>query len=71
MEEKNLALLPVDELRVVVGEVVSENQKAVDDYRSGKTKAAEYLIGQVLRRVRARAAANTVRELVLEALKGN
>jgi len=71
VEEKNLALLPVDELQVVVGEVVSENQKAVDDYRSGKTKAAEYLIGQVLRKVRARAAANTVRELVLEALKEN
>lgn len=71
VEEENLALLPVDELQVVVGEVVSENPKAVDDYRSGKTKAAEYLIGQVLRRVRARAAANTVRELVLEALKEN
>jgi len=71
VEEKNLAMLSVDQLRVVVGEVVSENPKAVDDFRSGKTKAAEYLIGQVLRKVRARAAANTVRELVLEALKEN
>jgi aspartyl-tRNA(Asn)/glutamyl-tRNA(Gln) amidotransferase subunit B len=71
VDEKNLALLPVDELRVVISEIVSENPKAVEDYRSGKTKAAEYLIGQVLRRVRARAAANTVRELVLEALKEN
>ncbi len=41
------------------------------DYRSGKPKAAEYLIGQVLRRVRARASASMVRELVLEALKEN
>ena len=71
VEEKNLAMLPVDELRLVVGEVVAENPKAVEDYHAGTTKAAEYLIGQVLRRVRARAAAGTVRELVLEALKEN
>ena len=71
VEEKNLALLPVDELRVVVSEIVGENPRAVEDYRSGKTKAAEYLIGQVLRRVRARASAGIVRELVLEALKEN
>jgi aspartyl-tRNA(Asn)/glutamyl-tRNA(Gln) amidotransferase subunit B len=69
VEEKNLALLPVDELKVVVFNVVSENPKAVEDYRSGRTKATEYLIGQVLRQVRARASANIVRELVLEALK--
>jgi aspartyl-tRNA(Asn)/glutamyl-tRNA(Gln) amidotransferase subunit B len=55
----------------VVMEVVAENPKAAEDYRSGRFKAAEYLIGQVLRHVRARASANTVRELVLEALKKN
>ena len=71
VEEKDLALLPVAELRVVVSEVVAENSKVVEDYRSGKAKAAEYLIGQVLRRVRARASADIVRELVLEALKEN
>ncbi|TFH18841.1 Asp-tRNA(Asn)/Glu-tRNA(Gln) amidotransferase subunit GatB [Candidatus Bathyarchaeota archaeon] len=71
VKEKGLALLPVDELRGVVSEVVSENHKAVMDYRSGTAKAAEYLIGQVLRRVRARASASMVRELVLEALKEN
>ena len=69
--EKNLTLLPVDELRIVVSEIVNENPKATEDYRSGKTKAAEYLIGQVLRCVRARASAGIVRELVLEALKEN
>jgi len=42
--------------------------QAVEDYRSGKSKAAEYLIGQVLRRIRARATAKDVRRLVLEEL---
>ena len=71
VKEKGLDLLPVDELSIVVAEIVAENPKATEDYRSGTTKAAEYLIGQVLRRVRARASANDVRELVLEALKEN
>jgi aspartyl-tRNA(Asn)/glutamyl-tRNA(Gln) amidotransferase subunit B len=69
VEEKELSLLPVNELRHIVSQVITENPEAVEDYRSGRRKAAEYLIGQVLRRVRARASANTVRELVLEALK--
>jgi len=71
MEENGLALLPIEELRLVVHSVVDENPKAVTDYMQGRTKAVEYLIGQVLRRVQARAKAKTVRELVLEALKKN
>jgi aspartyl-tRNA(Asn)/glutamyl-tRNA(Gln) amidotransferase subunit B len=69
VKEKNLELLPIEELRLVAQKIVDENPKAADDYRSGKIKAAEYLIGQVLRRVRARASANKVRELVLEELE--
>jgi aspartyl-tRNA(Asn)/glutamyl-tRNA(Gln) amidotransferase subunit B len=68
VKEKNLGLLDEGKLRTVVTEVVTEFPKAVDDFNSGKTKAAEYLIGQVLRRIRARATANDVRRLVLEEL---
>jgi len=68
VEEKNLGLLGEVELREVVVSVVEEFPQAVGDYRGGKSKAAEYLIGQVLRRIRARAAANDVRRLVLEEL---
>jgi aspartyl-tRNA(Asn)/glutamyl-tRNA(Gln) amidotransferase subunit B len=68
VEEKNLGLLGVDELREVVVSVVDEFPQAVEDYKGGKSKAAEYIIGQVLRRIRARAAANEVRRLVLEEL---
>ena len=68
VEKKNLGLLGEDELREVVASVAGAFPQAVEDYRSGKSKAAEYLIGQVLRRIRARAAANDVRRLVLEEL---
>lgn len=68
VKEKNLGLLSEAALTTVVIDVVSEFPQAVLDYSSGKTKAAEYLIGQVLRRIRARASANDVRRLVLEEL---
>jgi aspartyl-tRNA(Asn)/glutamyl-tRNA(Gln) amidotransferase subunit B len=71
VKEKNLELLDESQLKLVVSGVISEFPKAVDDFNSGKTKAAEYLIGQVLRRIRARAAVNDVRRLVLEELKKN
>ena len=68
VEEKNLGLLSEEELGKIVVSVVNEFPQAVEDYRGGKSKAAEYLIGQVLRRIRARATANDVRRLVLEEL---
>ena len=68
VKEKNLSMLSEAALMEVVIDVVSEFPQAVEDYSSGKAKAAEYLIGQVLRRIRARAAANDVRRLVLEEL---
>ena len=68
VEEKGLALMDVDELRAVVGEVVSENPKAVEDYLGGTGKASEYLLGQVLRRVKARADPNTVRKIIMDML---
>ena len=68
VKEKNLGMLSEAALMTVVIDVVTEFPQAVEDYASGKTKAAEYLIGQVLRRIRARAAASDVRRLVLEEL---
>jgi len=71
VEEKGLALMGVDELRAVIGEVVSENPKAAEDYLGGTGKASEYLVGQVLRRVRARADPNTVRKIIMDMLESS
>lgn len=71
VKENNLILLPKDELRKVVEGLIQDNSKAVDDYRNGKIKAVEYLIGQILRQVHARASVSTVREIVLEVLEEN
>lgn len=71
VEEKGLVLMDVEKLRNVVGEVLSENPNAVEDYLGGMGKASEYLVGQVLRRVRARADANVVRKIIIEMLDSN
>jgi len=60
--------MDVERLKAVVAEVVSDNPKAVEDYLGGTGKASEYLVGQVLRRVRARADANVVRKIIIEML---
>jgi aspartyl-tRNA(Asn)/glutamyl-tRNA(Gln) amidotransferase subunit B len=68
VEVKNLGMIPEDELEDVVSLTLKENPQAVTDYLKGKKKAVEFLLGQVLRKVHARAKTNTVREIILEKL---
>lgn len=69
VDEQGLAVLGEDELRPVVVDVVNMNPKAVFDYHRGKKKSAQYLLGQVLRRVHARGSVDVVRKLVEEVLE--
>ena len=52
------------DLEVIVKEVIKENKKAVDDYKVGNDKAIQFLIGQVLRKTKATADPNKVKELI-------
>ena len=69
VEEKNLSLIPLNALKIEVHNVICENPNAVEDFKKGKKKSVEYLIGQVLRKIHARAKVETVRELVLEEIE--
>ena len=40
-----------EELQVVAREVIGENPQAVEDYRAGKARAVQFLMGQVMRGV--------------------
>ena len=68
VESRGLGLMKGDELSKAVGAVLADNRRAVADYRSGRGKAIEFLLGQVLRRIGARAKPDKVRELILEAM---
>lgn len=58
-----------DALRQAVQKVLSENPRAVEDFRSGKTKVIGFLVGQTMRRMQDRADAEQVRRLLQEALE--
>jgi aspartyl-tRNA(Asn)/glutamyl-tRNA(Gln) amidotransferase subunit B len=68
VERRGLASAGRDELGEAIGEVLSDNRKAVADYRAGQTRALDYLLGQVLRRIRARGDPVEVKRLITEAL---
>jgi len=57
-----------DELSKVADEIIAENQKAVEDYRSGKKEAANFLMGQVMKKMRGRADSAVVIKLLSEKL---
>jgi aspartyl-tRNA(Asn)/glutamyl-tRNA(Gln) amidotransferase subunit B len=48
------------ELDRVIGEVIAEFEKAVADYRSGKTQTLGFLVGQAMRKLRGRADPKTL-----------
>ncbi|MFW5746160.1 MAG: Asp-tRNA(Asn)/Glu-tRNA(Gln) amidotransferase subunit GatB [Nanoarchaeota archaeon] len=57
-----------EELEKVCDEVILEQQKAVEDYRSGNEKSLHFLIGQVMRKTRGTAQPEAVREVFLKIL---
>jgi aspartyl-tRNA(Asn)/glutamyl-tRNA(Gln) amidotransferase subunit B len=68
VENMGLGLMGGDELKTVIESVLAENQKAVADYRSGREKAMDFLLGQILRRIQARGRPDEVKTLIKEAL---
>jgi aspartyl-tRNA(Asn)/glutamyl-tRNA(Gln) amidotransferase subunit B len=52
-----------------IGEAISENPKALEDYKSGKAGALNFLVGQVMKKTRGKADPAELNRLLLEALK--
>lgn len=57
-----------DELSRIVDDVISENPEAVQDYKSGKREALNFLMGQVMQKMKGRADAEVVIRLLMEKL---
>jgi aspartyl-tRNA(Asn)/glutamyl-tRNA(Gln) amidotransferase subunit B len=55
-------------LEQIVEEVITNNSKAANDYRAGKTNALQALIGQVMKQTRGQARADSVRKILIEKL---
>lgn len=56
IKTKNMSVVAdVDEIQAIVMAVLEENQKAQEDYRSGKTNVVGWLMGQVMKRSKGKA----------------
>lgn len=53
----------------IIEEVIASNPKAASDYRAGKVNALQALIGQVMKRTRGQAKADSVRTLLVKQLE--
>ena len=64
IEEKGLAqITDREEIEKIIKEVVSQNQKAVEDYKKGKENALEFLVGKAMAQTRGKANPELVREI--------
>jgi aspartyl-tRNA(Asn)/glutamyl-tRNA(Gln) amidotransferase subunit B len=60
-----------DEIKEIIKEVISKNQKAVEDYKKGKTAASQFLIGEIMRATKGKADPGIVQKILKEKLFKN
>jgi aspartyl-tRNA(Asn)/glutamyl-tRNA(Gln) amidotransferase subunit B len=56
-------------ITAAIEEAITENPKALDDYRAGKAGALNFLVGQVMKKTRGKADPGELNRLLTEALK--
>ena len=69
VEEKGLQVVNDDgAIRTAIQEVIQQNEKSVNEYKSGKEKALQYLVGQSMRALRGKANPQMVTSILKELL---
>ncbi|MFH1462262.1 MAG: Asp-tRNA(Asn)/Glu-tRNA(Gln) amidotransferase subunit GatB [bacterium] len=69
IEEKGLVQISDEvEIKKIVKEVVSQNEKAVEDFRKGKNNSFQYLIGQIMAKTKGKANPQVVRDILTKEL---
>ncbi|MBQ7203161.1 MAG: Asp-tRNA(Asn)/Glu-tRNA(Gln) amidotransferase subunit GatB [Eubacterium sp.] len=69
VQKNQLAIVNDSKLvSTTVQKVINDNQKAVNEYKSGKDKALGFLIGQVMRALGGKADANAVKDEILRTI---
>ena len=56
-------------LKKIVEGIISNNQKAVDEYRAGKESSIQFLIGQGMKETKGSANPEVLKDLFLDLLK--
>ena len=69
VKEKGLTQISnEDEIAALVEQIIANNPKVVEDYRSGKGKAVGFLVGQVMKATKGKANPEMVNKLLQEKL---
>ena len=53
----------------LVDEVISENAKAIEDYKNGRTNMLDYMVGQVMKKTKGQANPTKTLEIIKEEIK--
>ncbi len=71
VEEKGLGQISdTSALNGIVDEVIKNNDKAVNDYKNGKTNVLGFLVGQCMKASKGQGNPNILREMVIKAIEG-
>ena len=68
-KEKLEAVSDVSELEKYCREAISENPKAVEDYKKGEAKALNFIVGKVMQKTKGKATPKEVNEIILRLIK--
>lgn len=69
MTEKGLGQISDEaEIETIIQKVISENQKAISDFKSGKENALQFLVGQVMAQSRGKVKPEIAREILKKLL---
>ncbi len=70
IEKKGLSQVSdKDDLTVVIQEIIDKNEKSVQDYKSGKENALQFLMGQVMKVTKGKANPEMTKEILKEKIK--
>jgi aspartyl-tRNA(Asn)/glutamyl-tRNA(Gln) amidotransferase subunit B len=59
----------IEEIRKIVRDIIKQNKKSVDDYKSGETKAFNFLVGQIMQKTNKRVNFENAKKILLEEIK--
>ncbi len=70
VEEKNLAQISdISALEAIVNNVLQENEKAVEDYKAGKTNVVGFLVGQCMKQSKGQGNPQILKDMIVSAIE--
>jgi len=59
-----------EELEKIIKQVLSENQKAVEDYKKGREQSLMFLVGQAMRLAKGKSSAQVFKKRLMDWMSG-